>query len=164
MLTPINIQYFIPCCCSEPLLWLTWTCICCDWVEFSVLFSLEGVTLRHRDLLKSTGLNTNFLARLPKGSWAGNFTCPANGEFRDVPVLTNVLPGWTGRAALIVQPCQLQMLYQLSPIPAWFFSPKSASSSMFEMVCTLVDWFPTTTSSNNHQMTTIEYSNIRCQF
>ena len=36
----------------------------------------------------------------------------ANGEFHDVPALTNVLPGWTGRAALNVQPwlCNLGML------------------------------------------------------
>ena len=27
------------------------------------------------------------------------------GEFQEVPALTNVLPAWTGRAALNVQPC-----------------------------------------------------------
>ena len=50
------------------------------------------------------GLNTNFLAHLPDGRRDGNFTCLANGEFHDVPVLTNVLPGWKRRAAFNVQP------------------------------------------------------------
>ncbi len=55
--------------------------------------------------LPPPGLNTNFLAYLPEGRPAGNFTCPANDVFDDVPALTNVLPGWTGWAALDVQPC-----------------------------------------------------------
>ncbi len=106
-------------------------------------------------ILLSAGLNTNFLAHLPDSRSAGNFTCPAIGKFNNVPALTSVLPGWTDRAALNVQPHQTVRIWNkninlsYTDFCKWFPDTWLQVGSLYALASWLTGWSLT---SQQHQV------------